>query len=197
MNRHRTVLLTLLGVGLLSVGCSKIHIQSGGEDSESRQELAESRAKDIRSTWADQLRRAQPKDKLRMTKTLIDSVSAGYLRYGDQVADEWQKGNDGRGAPIPDSEMRQNVANWNKSQQAVFSAYEETLDYAIQSIRDTRSFDAATLSVLDDCRGQFDKVYSAVFYPSGTVSTYRSRLSETHGDTERLSEALQREIDRY
>lgn len=114
-----------------------------------------------------------------MLKEHIDSVSAVYIRYGFNVADEWHKGNEGRGKVIEASEMRQVVDAWVKTQRPILMAYEDNMEYGIRLVRDSKSSEPLppeTYSLLDSLANQYYTTYSVVFYPNHNVEVYEEEL---------------------
>lgn len=187
--------LAVLGL-LLLTGCG-VTIQTGPEDEQRQEEVADYRAKEIRSEWADRIRAASPVQKAEIFKNLVDSVSAGYLRYGRGLADDWDAANDHRGTPVPGSEMRDLIQRSNETQAAVFAAYEDVLEHALGEIRETFTFDQQTLDLLDRYAEQFYKVNSIVFYPPETAEDYRSQIDNLQAATERMSDELASNLRRY
>lgn len=185
-----------LGLLLLLAGCG-VTVQTGPEDEQRQEEVSDYRARQIRSEWADRIRSASPIQKAELMKTLVDSVAASYLRYGRGVADDWDAANEHQGAAVPSSEMRDMIQRSNKSQAAIFKAYEDVLEHAMAEIRETYTFDQQTLNLLDEYADHFYKVNSAVFYPANTAEEYRSQIDDLQATTERMSEAIATNLRRY
>lgn len=187
--------LVLLALTVVS-GCG-VTIQTGPEDQQRLTEVSDTRAREIRADYAERIRTAGPVQKAEILKTLVDSVSAAYFRYGERMADDWQRGNQERGTEIPASEMRQLVERSNESQRPIFGAYEDILDLGMEEITREGQLDRTTLQLLDGFRNQFYKNYSAVFLPSGDVNRYRTELSGARDDTEKQSWELGEDLRRY
>jgi len=193
---------TALGSALLLTGallvssCSAIKIETGQTQEEAVQS-AEARAKQIRSDWANRFQQATPLEMARLLSRHVDSVSAWYVAYGFDVAAQWREGNTGRGEIVPDREMREVVAVWTERQQPILVAYEDNLEYGLEQIKETGHFGQDLLDLLSEFADQYYKVYSAVFYPSGSVEEYEETLNRIKHETESLSIRLKTELDRY
>ena len=158
-------------------GCVKIET---GATVEEATESNEVRAKQIRSQWADRLSRVNgDKERAIILKEHIDSVSAVYIRYGFNVANEWRKGNEGRGKVIEASEMRLVVDAWVKTQRPILMAYEDNMEYGIRLVRDSKSSEplpSEAHNLLDSLANQYYNTYSVVFYLNNTVEFYEGEL---------------------
>ena len=159
------------------IGCIKIET---GATVEEATESNEVRAKQIRSQWAERLYRVNgDRERAIILKEHIDSVSAVYIRYGLSVAEEWRKGNMGRGQVIEASEMRLVVDAWVKTQRPILMAYEDNMEYGIRLVKDSKSSEPLPLqaySLLDSMANQYYNTYSAVFYPNNNVEIYEEEL---------------------
>jgi hypothetical protein len=178
----------------VSTGCVKIQT---GQTVEEATESNEFKARQIRSEWALQLNSATPLRTAELVKMHIDSVSAMYLRYGFKVADEWHKGNEGRGKVVDAGEMRQVVDAWVFTQKPILNAYEDNLEFGLTRVKESRFFQAETLALLERMAEQFYANRSIVFYPNQDVEYYESRLIEAQKATESLSRELGLEIGKY
>lgn len=181
-----------------TVGCVKIET---GATVEEATESNEVRAKQIRSQWADRLSRVNSdKERAIILKEHIDSVSAVYIRYGLNVADEWRKGNEGRGKVIEASEMRQVVDAWVKTQRPILMAYEDNMEYGIRLVRDSKSSEALpekVYSLLDSMADQYYHTYSVVFYPNDKVEVYNDELLKAQDRHRGFSEEFNRLFNRF
>ena len=183
-------------LGLWVNGCG-VTIQTGPEDKQRLAEVSDTRAREIRSEYSERIRAADPMQKAEILKTLVDSVSANYFRYGERVADDWDAGNQARGAETPASDMRSMVERSNESQRSIFAAYEDVVDLAMEEMKIDRVFDQSSMELLEKFRGQFFKNYSIVFYPSGSASQYRDAVYDAQSETEKQSRELQDDLRRY
>lgn len=197
MNDYKPMrLLVTLVVGALLFSCSSIKIETG-QTREEAVESAETQAKQIRADWANRFERATPPDMARLLRRHIDSITARYIAYGFEVAAQWREGNAGRGEEVPDTEMREVVAVWTQTQEPILTAHEDNLEYGLERINETGYFDQKTLDLLQQLADHYYKVYSAVFYPSGTVEGYEATLDKMKHETESLGAQLKVELDRY
>ena len=178
------------------VSCSAIKIETGQTQEEAVQS-AEIRARQIRSDWANRFQQATPLEMGRLLTRHVDSVSARYVAYGFQVAAQWRDGNAGRGVNVPDREMREVVAAWTERQQPILMAYEDNLEYGLERVKETRYFGQDFLDLLAELVDQYYEVYSAVFYPSGTVEEYEETLNRVKGDMESISGRFKSQLDRH
>lgn len=162
---------------LIATGCVKIETgQTVGEAVESN----EVRAKNMRVQWAEQLNNtADHAEKAMLVKNHIDSISALIIRYGFKVADEWHKGNEGRGKLIDASEMRQVVNSWVATQKPFLIAHEDNMEYGIRLVNETQKYnqfpDEAYL-LFDSLANHYYDTYSVVFYPNQSVEFYEEAL---------------------
>ncbi len=173
---------------LATISCIKVNIQS--ETPERRTQASELQGKDFRVQFAERMRNTTPAQKFEMTRNLIDSVTANYLRYGRNVAEQWRQASAGRGQVVSDAEMRDVITNTNLTQQPLTQAYEESIDYGIEQIKLSQGIDPTLLKQLQDYRDHFYKVYNGVFFPKGTVTEYDGRLSDLQTDGETMSRKM-------
>lgn len=192
----RSKLAVFLLAMIILAGCG-VTIQTGPEDEQRQSEVSEARAKQIRADYATRFQGQDSKGIVGQLKYLIDSVSANYLRYGNQMVGEWRNANEGRGAPVSDAEMRDLISRSNQSQQHIFGAYEDVVELGMSRIKWLKEFDQTTLGLLDQFSQQFYEVRSTVFYPPDSVEKYERELAETQTDLERMSRELTTELRRY
>jgi hypothetical protein len=178
------------------VGCG-VTIRTGPEDQGRLAEVSDTRASQIRGEYSDQIRKAGPVQKAMILKTLIDSVSENYFRYGERLANEWETANDSRGSEVPDTEMRDIVTRSNESQKAIFGAYEDVVDLAMDEITRESVLDRTTVELLENFRNQFYKNHSATFYPSISARHYQDEIFNNRSETEKQSRELQTDLRRY
>ncbi len=186
----------VFSIGFLAVSTCGLKIETGqtvDEATESNQQ----RASRIRSNWAEQLRNKPPMTMAGLVKTHIDSVSAMYLRYGYQIVDQWQQGNEGRGQPVDASEMRDVVNRWVVAEKPILKAYEDNLEYGLRLIRDSRHYDQSTMDLFDQFARAFYDCHSVIFYPNRNVETYENELIDTERRIRQLSQELDRKLRVY
>jgi hypothetical protein len=178
-------------------GCTSVKIQTGPPTDEEYTQQSEVQAKQLKSDWYQRLNGATPLDQLRLIRTFVDTTAARYLRFGENVADQWRQGNDSQPTPVPASDMRTAVDNTLKTDMPVIKAHEEILEYGVDEILRSGYFDPEIEKLLKQQRDLFYDVYSAVFYPSGTVDDYIFRMDETRRALEENSSRLEYEMTRY
>lgn len=178
---------------LLLNSCVKIQT---GQSLDEAVESNEIRAKEIRIQWRAELdRTSDDKDRALLVKNRIDSTAATIIRYGFNVAGEWHKGNDGRGAPIEASEMRQVVNSWVAAQKPYLMAFEDNIEYGIRLVGETRKygrFSEEAYNLFDSLASQYYNTYSSVFYPNDNVSSYEENLFSAQSRHRELSDRLER-----
>jgi hypothetical protein len=197
MQRANRILVSISAVAavLLLAGCIKI--QTGPMSNEEATDAASIRAKDMEVNWRNRLIGATSIEKMDLTRTLIDTVTANFIRYGQSVADEWRKGSSARGQAVADSEMRAQVDRWNKTQRPIIQSYESMIEYAVGQIESLKIYDTEAMAALRECRDHFYQVYSGVFFPTGTIGDYEGRLRDLQSQGARLSDQLSQELRRY
>lgn len=186
----------VFAIGFLAVLSCGLKIETGqtvDEATESNQQ----RASRIRANWAEQLRDKPPVTMAELVKTHIDSVSAMYLRYGYQIVDQWQQGNEGRGQPVDASEMREVVNMWVVTEKPILKAYEDNLEYGLRLVRDARHYDQSTMELFDQLARAYYDCHSVVFYPNNNVEVYEEKLIETERRISQLSEELDQRLRVY
>jgi hypothetical protein len=181
---------------MIITGCG-VTIQTGPEDEQRQSEVSEARAKQIRADYATRFQGQDSKVIVGHLKYLVDSVSANYLRYGNEMAREWRNANEGRGTPVSDTEMGDLISRSNQSQQQIYGAYEDVVELGISRMKWLKEFDQTTLGLLAQFSQQFYEVRSTVFYPPDSVEKYEQVLAETQTDLERMSRELTTELRRY
>ncbi len=184
-------------VGLLSfVSCSAIKIETGQTQGEAI-ESSQAQAKMLRASWANRFQQATPPEMARLLIYHVDSVTARYVTYGFGVAAQWREGSANRSDKITDTEIRDGMAQWIETQKPILKAYEDNLEYALERIRQSRYFHQNFLDLLGELAGQYYRVYSVTFSPSGSVEEYEQTLDVAKRDTEMISARCQAELDRY
>ena len=197
MKFHHRCGLGIFALLLPLIFSACVNIETGPESKEQRTETSELRARDFRVSWVNRFNPAPPIEKAILLKSLLDSVSVRYLNYGDRVADEWNRGNIGRGEPVPDTEMRQVVSAWNETEQPLLDAYEETVEYSIGKIKEAAFFDGEVVELFQENIELFYEIRSGIFYPAGTIKDYDYRLEDLKRRRAESSEKLEYELSRY
>jgi hypothetical protein len=176
---------------VIITGCVKIQT---GQTIDEAIESNEVRAKEIRVEWRQRLDRAAgDKERALLVKGHIDSTSAMIIRYGFKVADEWQKGNEGRGVDIEASEMRQVVNSWVGAQRPYLMAYEDNMEYGVRLVAETKKygqFPQEAYNLFDSLAHHYYDTYSIVFYPNESVQFYEESLLEVERKHREFSDRL-------
>jgi len=194
--RRLYLILGLGAVALLSA-CSSIHIKTGPPTDEETLQQSEEQGRRFRVTWTDRLQKAGPVDRAGMIRSLLDSTTSQYLRFGRQIADWWRDENDRRGAQIPAEEIRPAVERSSQFDLPLLEAYEDIVEYGVQSVLEEHFFDETTEQALTQYRDHYHEVYSAVFFPNETVDRYRLLLQTLEAQALSLSRDLGDQIARY
>ncbi|MBD3404447.1 hypothetical protein GF420_16265 [candidate division GN15 bacterium] len=195
--RKRIVGLTALLaiIVMASAGCVKVETSSAGP--EQRTQSAENTAADLRSDWARRLDGATGPETAGMLGRQVDAITSRYVDYSRRVADEWRKGNDGRGQPIPDTEMREFVQGWVSTEQPILTAHDDMVEYAYAQLREGREVDESTIEVTRRLIESYYELYTAVFFPTGTVVDYEYTVGEARSDIEEILTELELDLNRY
>ncbi len=183
-------------IAMLVAGGCGVKVQTGQTPDEAV-ESSDRRADIMRREWASQLATASPLMKANMVATRIDSTAALFLGFGQQVIDEWLKANRGRGVEVPASEMREVVDAWIGTQRPIIDAHEDNINQGMREVEATSYFDRPILDKLRDMVRQYDAIYSAVFFPNGTVDDYNDALIRERTVLYELSEEVHRDLERY
>ncbi|MGH8015030.1 MAG: hypothetical protein ACREBV_02445 [Candidatus Zixiibacteriota bacterium] len=176
---------------LICLSCVQIKT---GQTVDEAIESNEVRAKEMRVEWAQRLKSAEgDADRAQLVKSQIDSISAMIVRYGFKIADEWHKGNEGRGQDIDASEMRNVVNCWVAAQKPFLNAHEDNMEYGIRLIHETRrynQFSEEAYDLLDSLVLQYYDTYSIVFYPNQDVDSFEEILRSSENKHRSISERL-------
>jgi len=194
LKRLRFIIIFFI-IAFLLASCG-IKIETGQTKEEAK---ASSRitANKIKSDWARLIDSASPSEVGFHLKNHLDNISSKMIEYGFGLADKWREGNQGRGEPIPDSEMRTVIENWVTGDKQIINAWEDNTDYARRRLTEDGFYTLKTIDYFDEMIEQFNAVYSAVLYPVGDVDKYEDRLIYVKAETEDYSRDLKIELDRY
>jgi hypothetical protein len=179
------------------MGCSSLKVHTGPQTDEEATQESTDRGRQIRTEWANRLRAATVPEKALLMRTLVDSTSALYIRYGFRVADKWRDESNRRGVDVPIADIRQMVEVSNRTEEPILEAYEDVLEYGIEEILESRYFELDTEELLTGFRDHFLQVRSAVFYPNGSREDFELRLQSLRTRTEELSFDLGEELRRF
>jgi hypothetical protein len=183
-------------LGALSA-CSSIHIKTGPPTDEETMQQSEEQGRRFRVTWTDRLQKAGPVDRTEMMRGLLDTTTSRYLGFGHQIADWWRDENDRRGAEIPVEQVRPVVERSSQFDLPLLDAYEDVLEYGVQSVVEEKFFDDTAEQALIQYRDYYLEVYSAVFFPNGSLEEFRLRLQTLEAERDGLTRELSGQIDRY
>jgi hypothetical protein len=161
---------------LLVCGCGGINIETGPPSEEQATQTSEMHGRSLKSDFSTRMERATPLQKAWIWSRFVDSTTSRYLRIGREVADQWQRGNEGRGEDVSANEMQQVVANSIARDLPLLESYDDIVDYGYDLIRETYHFDAATEKLVTDVRDNYFDTYNFVFYPSGSQRDYSDGL---------------------
>lgn len=190
-------LIIVICLAAALTGCRSIKIHTGPPtDEEATQESAD-RGRQIRIEWANRLRTASVPEKASLMRTLVDSTSALYIRYGFRVANMWRDESDRRGVEVPVADIRQMVEVSNQTEEPILEAFEDVLEYGIAEILESRYFEPDFEAMLTGFRDHFLQVRSAVFYPNGSREDFELRLHTLRTRTEELSLELAEKLRRF
>ncbi|MCB2229347.1 hypothetical protein KQH82_01440 [bacterium] len=196
MRGRRFFGVPILAVGLLCVtGCMSVQTSSGG--TEQRTQSSEQTAASLRSDWGRRLQDASPKEAAMLLAAQIDAITSRYVAYSRSVADKWREGNDGRGTPIPDSEMRNFVNGWISTEKPILSANDDMVEYAYSRIKESRALDEQTEDVIRQSISAYYELYSAVFIPNGSVEDYEYAVGQKRSLVEDRLRELDQDLARY
>jgi len=198
----RSVRLSLLrAISILSLatlpvlpGCVKIETGSTPEESQASAEL---RAKRVRAEWANRVHASSPAQIADITAGLVAGIAERYVDYGNKVAGQWREAMVGRGKDVPAEEMRRMVDLWTKDERPVLMANEDNMEYGVGRLKETGYLTPPGVESLDSVVSAYYELYSAVFYPAGTVSEYEDRLVEKGTTIKRLLEQFRSCLDAY
>jgi hypothetical protein len=191
---------TYLGaVAILAVslaGCG-VRVQTGPASDEQQTERSEVTGKNQRIVWKNRFDAAPARQRLAFLKDYIDSTVANYFRFGQNIADEWRKGEEGRSEAISGDEMRRRIDATLTTQRPILEANDDVVDYAMGRIEEDRFFDRVTMEIVRRYRDGYFHVYDVVFLPAATRQEYLDRLYSEQSRLENLSREVGNDLGRY
>jgi hypothetical protein len=189
--------LTVLVPTIMSLACSSIHIQTGPPtDTELTQE-SEDRGRQLRIKWSDQLQQASPVQQASMMRSMIDSTTAQFVRFGYSVLDMWRTESNRRGSQLTAKEVREAIERSNQFDMPLLDAYEDVLEFGVELVTSGSFFDSPFKDKLTDYRNLYYDVYNAVFFPDGGLEDYERKLGDWEANTRLTSQTLAEELIRY
>lgn len=191
----RALPLILLLTCVMTSGCVKVQFEH--ETQQQQTDAAALQGKDMRGKWAERIQRESTGEKMRTTKTLIDSVVFRYLQYGDMVAERWRATNQNQAQQVTDQDIRKSIASGTEAQQPTFKAYEDMLEYALEQLKLSHEVDDSTMAMLTRYGDHLYECFSAVFYPTGMEPEFEEKLYQLRQQGEDLSRELSRALQQY
>lgn len=147
----------------------------------------------IKSDWAILINGSTHREVGFHLRTYLNNISNNFVEYGFRLAEKWREGNEGRGEPIPDNEMRSVIESWIAKDKPILRAWEENIDYAHNRMIEDGFYSQETMSLFDNMIDQFNEIYNAVIFPIGDVDKYEDQLFIAKSELENISKKL--EID--
>lgn len=194
MNKRQLLSFFLLSVILMVCTCG-VKIETG-QTQEEAQASSQITANQIKSDWARLINGSSPRDVGFHLKTHIENISDKLIEYGFRLAEKWQEGNEGRGVPIPDKEMRSVIENWVSRDKPIIDAWEDNIDYALNRLIADGFYTQEIIASVDKLINHFNIVYSTLLFPVGDVRKYEDQLRDIKNETETLSRNLEIELER-
>lgn len=195
---HRSLLRVVLVLVPLTMvvlpGCVKIETGSSPEETQASAEL---RAKRVRAEWANRVHTSSPAQIADITAGLIENISERYVDYGYKVAGQWREAMEGRGQDVPSDEMRRMVDLWIRDEKPVLMANEDNIEYGVGRLKETGYLAPRSVESLDSVVSAYYELYSAIFFPAGTVTEYEDRLVEKRAAIEQLLDQFRSDLDAY
>lgn len=188
---------TVLLPTIMVLACSSIHIKTGPPtDTELTQE-SEDRGRQLRIKWSDRLQQASPVQQASMMRSMIDSTTAQFVRFGYQVLDMWRTESDRRGTQLTAKEVREAIERTNQFDMPLLDAYEDVLEFGVELVISDKFFDSQVKDRLMDYRNLYYDVYNAVFLPNGGLEEYERKLRDLEANNRQTSQLLGEELIRY
>ncbi len=174
-------------------GCVKVET---GATVEEATQSSEDTAGRIRREWASRIKQVSPPEAAALLVDHYDRVTALYLRYGQDMVEQWREGEQGRGQPIPATEMWEKIDQWTLTQRPILTAYDDNLEFAYRELSTSGLFNDDFLQMLRNLVDEYYVVYSAVFLPMGTVDEYEHRLEQVKYEAEGVGETYREGLER-
>jgi hypothetical protein len=189
------MLAGLLLAGVIA-GCSSVHIQTGPPTDAELTEQTEDSGRRFVATWAGRLQNASPLQQADMLRFFIDSTTARYLRFGEQINGTWRDEGKRRGSQVPVEEIRAMVERSTQVDLPMLEAYEEVLEYGVTLIKETRSLDSGIEGELVAYRDLYIEIYSGVFYPNGSREEYENLMQSLGVRAQEMSRELETSLNK-
>lgn len=189
--------LSVLAPMMLTLACSSVHIKTGPATDADLIQDSEDRGSRMKAEWSDKLQTATPVQQASIIRGFVDSTTARFIRFGNQVVEMWQKESDRRGAQLSADEVRKIIERSNQFDLPLLEAYDDVLEFGVNLVIDSRFFDSPVTDKLINYRDLYYDVYNAVFYPNGGLDDYERQLGNIEADTRQTSQLLADELRRY
>jgi|WetSurMetagenome_2_1015567.scaffolds.fasta_scaffold379722_2 hypothetical protein len=185
----------LLLAGMIT-GCSSVHIQTGPPTDSELTAQTEDSGRRFVATWADRLQNASPLQQADMLRFFMDSTTARYLRFGEQVNGTWRDEGKRRGSQVPVEEIRKMVERSTQIDLPMLEAYEDVLEYGVDLIKEQKSLEPSVAEKLIEYRDLYIEIYSGVFYPNGTREEYENLMQSLGVRAQEMSRELEISLDK-
>lgn len=172
----------ILFIALLNLSCAGIKIETGQTAEEATETSAE-QASRIRSEWADYLSRTDLKERPEQLAEIVKRTMGTYRHYGQQILNQWQEGERGRGQTVSSGEMRSMIEQWLAPQQPILKAYEDMFEYTYEQLKKEYPNNQRLLDAAKKLSDFFYNAYPGFFYPTGTVEDYRYNIESNSTET--------------
>jgi hypothetical protein len=195
---RRLVLFVMLPATVwMGLSCRSINIKTGPPTDTELTRQSEDRGREFRVMWSERLQQASPVQQALMMRTMLDSTTAQFIRFGYQVLDMWKVESDRRGVQLTPDEVRTAIEQANQFDLPVLEAYEDVVEFGIDLITTSEFFDSPARDRLTEYRNLYYEVYNSVFYPRGGLQDYERELQAQEAEIAGVSAALGEELDRY
>ena len=189
------ILILILGIVIIiSSGCVKIQT---GQTADEAAQSSELRAKQIRSHWANRINSATPKEIGYLIGEHYKNINSIIYDYGNQIAQRWQEGQEGRSEKIEDVEMRKMVDLWLSGQKPILKAYEDNLEYAWEQLKLSDYFNEKFMSQLEELIEMYYRLYSKILIPQGSMEDYNYILDTVKSESDEILEEYLDELDDF
>jgi hypothetical protein len=183
----------LLFASLLLISCG-VNIEYGQTEEEAI-ETSERRASQSRTGWAQQLSRTPEAQWPRAVAHLIDTTASRYVDFGRQIDNEWRQAEDGLGREVTASEMMDVIGKWTSRDQPILDAWDDNIVHGLETVKQDGKFDRVIVDLLEAQFAQFQKLSSAVLYPSSSRTDYLDRVLKETEDLKYIGRELILKLD--
>lgn len=167
-----------------------------GQSTEEASIANEERARSYKAQFAEQFMALGTADQAEMLIDYFEQVGGGLLQFGRDIANQWRQGEQGRGAAIDASEMRQQIGRWTATEKPILRAWEENLEFGLRTLREQHFYRNDAMTALQNMVDYFYDTYSTVIYPSGSREDYESSLYDIEHQMGRLVDEVRWTVSR-